>query len=419
MSNPSYEFIESAIIFGLTDYEKLKNFAYHSNDFAKHGDAIKFIGEYLDKYEGFPTEQVLIETFPTLNPSAKTQSLEYSVDIFKNQVLQRAVVSTVQQQRELVKEDPKQALANIMSGLSDVTLVYDEDIQTYDDGEMGRLAEWKERTRRRKMGAGLMGIPTSFNFINQGGIGWMPGELIAAFARPTVGKTWLCVHSAATAVHNGFKTLLISTEMPNTQIAMRLDVTLAKMKGYNFSHRALRHGEEIDVEAYIKFLKEANTQSLLICDGVSGKTGISLESIAGLVRKHNPKFVVIDGVYLLTTRDTDKAAWEQSHGIFYGLKNLAISTNTPIMVSTQANRDAGNVYVPPSAAQVAFGDALIRSSDVAVALAKVENHDDKRLIQFQKYRDGELAIDQIVMQWSVNNGTIEEISDFDWDNDEF
>ena len=370
MSNPSYEFIESAIIFGLTDYEKLKNFAYHSNDFAKHGDAFKFIGEYLDKYEGFPTEQVLIENFPTLNPSAKTQSLEYSVDIFKNQVLQRAVVSTVQQQRELVKD-------------------------------------------------GLMGIPTSFNFINQGGIGWMPGELIAAFARPTVGKTWLCVHSAATAVHNGFKTLLISTEMPNTQIAMRLDVTLAKMKGYNFSHRALRHGEEIDVEAYIKFLKEANTQSLLICDGVSGKTGISLESIAGLVRKHNPKFVVIDGVYLLTTRDTDKAAWEQSHGIFYGLKNLAISTNTPIMVSTQANRDAGNVYVPPSAAQVAFGDALIRSSDVAVALAKVENHDDKRLIQFQKYRDGELAIDQIVMQWSVNNGTIEEISDFDWDNDEF
>ena len=89
------------------------------------------------------------------------------------------------------------------------------------------------------------------------------------------------------------------------------------------------------------------------------------------------------------------------------------------MVSTQANRDAGNVYVPPSAAQVAFGDALIRSSDVAVALAKVENHDDKRLIQFQKYRDGELAIDQIVMQWGVNNGTIEEISDFDWDNDEF
>tara|TARA_R110000824_G_scaffold281143_1_gene469417 strand:+ start:1189 stop:2448 length:1260 start_codon:yes stop_codon:yes gene_type:complete len=419
MSNPSYEFIESAIIFGLSDYDKLKSFTYHSKDFAKHGDAFKFVGIYLDKYEHFPSEQVLVENFPTLNPSAKTQSFEYSVDIFKNQVLQRAVVSTVQQQRELVKEDPKQALANIMSGLSDVNLVYDEDIQTYDDGETDRLAEWKERTRRRKMGEGLMGVPTSFKFINQAGIGWMPGELIAAFARPTIGKTWLCVHSAATAVHNGHKTLLISTEMPNTQIAMRLDVTLAKLKGYNFSHRALRHGEEIDVDSYIKFLKEADKQSLLICDGVAGQTGVSLESIAGLIRKHNPKFVVIDGVYLLTTKDTNKAAWEQSHGIFYGLKNLAISTNTPIMVSTQANRDAENVYVPPSAAQVAFGDALIRAADVAVALAKVEHHEDKRLVQFQKYRDGELAIDSIVMQWGVNNGTIEEISDFERDEGNF
>ena len=207
--------------------------------------------------------------------------------------------------------------------------------------------------------------------------------------------------------------------MPNTQIAMRLDVTLAKMMGYNFSHRALRHGDDIDVNAYIKFLKESDKHSLLICDGVAGQTGISLESIASLIRKHHPKFVVIDGVYLLTTKDTNKAAWEQSHGIFYGLKNLAISTNTPIMVSTQANRGAENVYVPPSAAQVAFGDALIRAADVAVALAKVEHHEDKRLVQFQKYRDGELAIDSIVMQWSVNNGTIEEISDFERDEGNF
>ena len=127
MSSPSYEFIESAIIFGITDYDKLKNFTYHSNDFAKHGDAFKFLGEYLDKYDTFPSEEVLMENFPTLNPSAKTQSLEYSLDIFKNQVLQRAVVTTVQQQRELVKENPKQALSNIMSGLSDVDLIYDED----------------------------------------------------------------------------------------------------------------------------------------------------------------------------------------------------------------------------------------------------------------------------------------------------
>tara|TARA_R110002051_G_scaffold280146_1_gene341722 strand:- start:1103 stop:2356 length:1254 start_codon:yes stop_codon:yes gene_type:complete len=412
LASPSYEFIESAIIFGLSDEDKLKKFSYHSNDFAKHGDAFIFIGEYIDKYHGFPSEQILMESFPTLDPTAKSQKFSYALDMFKSQVLQRAVIKTVQQQRELVKENPKQAIANIMSGLSDVDLVYDEDIKTYDIGTIERVDEWEKRKQRRKMGDGLIGVPTSFKFINQNGTGWQPGELIAAFARPTVGKTWLCVHSAAVAVHNGFKTLLISTEMPNPQIVMRLDVALAKLKGYNFSHRAIRHGEEMDIDSYIKFLKESNKHSLLVCDGIAGQTGISIEAIAGLIRKHNPKFVVIDGVYLLTTRDTSKAAWEQSHGIFYGLKNLAISTNTPIMVSTQANRDAANEYTPPTASQVAFGDALYRAADVAVAMAKVEDHEDKRLIEFAKYRDGELAQNKLYMQWSVDNGTIHELTDF-------
>ena len=142
-------------------------------------------------FHTFPERGVISFDFFTCGKISPTAAL----DIFKNQVLQRAVVTTVQQQRELVKENPKQALSNIMSGLSDVDLIYDEDIQTYDDGETDRLAEWKERTRRRKMGDGLMGVPTSFSFINQAGIGWQPGELIAAFARPTIGKTWLCAVS--------------------------------------------------------------------------------------------------------------------------------------------------------------------------------------------------------------------------------
>ena len=153
-----------------------------------------------------------------------------------------------------------------------------------------------------------------------------------------------------------------------------------------------------------------------------------MESIAGLVRKHNPEFVVIDGVYLVATSDSRKAAWEQSHALFYGLKNLATSTNTPIMVSTQATRDAANMFTPPRADQVAFGDALIRAADVAIAMCAVANDsadgslmqkaaDTKRLVQFQKYRDGELPRDTTYMEWSVNNGDIKEIPDYDGGGD--
>jgi len=79
----------------------------------------------------------------------------------------------------------------------------------------------------------------------------------------------------------------------------------------------------------------------------------------------------------------------------------------------------------PRADQVAFGDALIRAADVAIAMCAVANDsvdasslmqkaaDTKRLVQFQKYRDGELPRDTTYMEWSVNNGDIRELPEYD------
>ena len=417
---PSYEYVESAIIANLDSKSNLRNFKFASKDFAKHGDAYSFVVKHFDKYGEFPSFDTLVENFPTLDKTAQSVNFDYAVQTFKDQVLTRKVTTTIQSQRDLVKTNPKQTIANIMVGLTDIEVDYDEDVESYDTGDLSRLEEYRERTKKREMGDGLMGIPSSFQTINSTGVGWMPGELVAMFARPTIGKTWMCVHSAAVAINEGFRTLLISTEMPDYQMKMRLDVVLGKMMGYELSHTALRRGDDIDENKYAEFLQKANSQSLLVCDHISGQVGISTEAIAALVRKHQPDFVVIDGVYLVTTGDSRKAIWEQSHSLFYGLKNLATSMNLPIMVTTQATRDASNMFTPPRADQVAFGDALIRAADVAMAMCALENEDNKRMLQFQKYRDGQLPRDLTVMQWNVDNGDIVELPDYDiYDNDEF
>ena len=412
----SFEFIESAVIFGLDSKYNLRSFKYAAKDFAQHKHAYEFVLHYFDKYGEFPSGETLLDNYPELNKEAQSVDFEYAVETFKNQVLQRQVISTVQAQQGLVKENPKQALTNIMVGLTDIEVVFDEDVTPYDTGDLQRLDEWRERTKKRELGDGLMGVPTSFKTLNSTGVGWMPGELIAVFARPTIGKTWLCVHAAAHAVHNGIRTLLVSTEMGSSAINMRVDVVLANMMGYNLSHRDLRHGEPINEEEYARFLSETNSNALLVCDRIAGQRGISLEAIAGLVRKHHPEFVVIDGVYLISTQDSRKEAWQQSHELFYGLKNLATQTGVPIMVSTQATRDAAHLFSPPRADQVANGDALIRAADVAMSMCALEEENDKRLVQFQKYRDGELSRDMTVMQWDVNCGNIEELPDYEWEN---
>ena len=407
----SYEYIESGILLNLSDKESLKKFKHSAKDFAKHGEAFKFINKHFDDYGTFPSSDTLVENYPTIDITANSLNLDYAIDSFKNQVLFRTIVSAFQSNKELLKEDAKKALAHIQSNLNDIEVVYDEDVVAYDTLAEDRYSEWQEKSKKRKMGEGMMGIPTPFKSLNKTGVGWMPGELIAMFARPTVGKTWMCIQVAATAMMNGHKTLLISTEMPTSAISLRADVVLAKMMGYDFSHSALRTGKPIDEDKYKEFLQKLNGRPLLICDHIQGESSISLESIASLIRKHSPDLVVLDGIYLVSSGDGRKAMWEQNHSLFYGMKNICLATNKPIFVSTQATREAADIFTPPRVDQVAFGDALIRASDVAIAMCKVEESDEQRMVQYQKYRDGILPSDTSLLRWDVDKGHIEEINE--------
>ncbi len=414
----SFEFIESGLILGLNSLEKLKKFKHVTSDFAKHADAYKFLTEYVDTYGEFPSQDLLIENYPSLDTSARDLNLDFTLDKFKQQVLFRQIVTTFQSNKELLRENPKVAFSSILSNLNDIGIVYDEDITHYDDHSLDRLKDWEERKKLRLRDGGLMGIQTPFKSINDTGVGWMPGDLIAMFARPTVGKTWMCAEMAATAVLSGVKTLFVSTEMPTKSISMRLDVIMANKLGYKISHRALRHGEDLDVDQYTAFLKELDSKNLLICDHISGQSSISIESIAALVRKHNPQFIVLDGIYLVSTGLGKSAMWEQSHSLFYAMKNLCLSQNISMCVSTQANRDASDMYEPPSASSVAFGDALIRAADVALSMCRTVDQDgdpDERIrrVQIQKIRDSELSVGDMYLKWDVNRGDIEEILDYE------
>ena len=82
--------------------------------------------------------------------------------------------------------------------------------------------------------------------------------------------------------------------------------------------------------------------------------------------------------------------------------------NISLFVSTQATKDAADIFRPPQADQVAFGDALLRASYVVLSMCLVEDAADRRLIQYQKYRDGELNIDNSMLAWDVDTGSIKE-----------
>ena len=407
----SFDFIESGIIFGLTEKSRIREFKHTARQFATHGDALSFVHQYFDDYGESPTSSVLQENFPTLDSSAKTLTFDYVTDVFQKQLLYRQVVGVFQENKELLQENPKEAYSKLTTELNDIGAFYDDDVLLYgSETAVTRLEEWKARRDQRLVGDGILGIPTIFDTVNATGVGWLPGELISVFARPGIGKTWFMVYSAAKAAMSGYKTLLISTEMPLSAINLRADVVFAQMMGYEFSHRALRSGDQIDEDAYEKFLLELEGRPLLVCDHIEGQTSMTIGAINQLIRKHSPDIVVVDGAYLVNSGTGKRAAWEESHALFYGLKSLCTAQNITIMVSTQANREADDLYVPPQAHTVAFGDSLLRASDVLLSLCLIENQPTRRLVEYQKYRDAENFSTTSVMYWNPDVGEFYELN---------
>ena len=82
-----------------------------AKDFAKHGEAFKFINKHFDDYGTFPSSDTLVENYPTIDITANSLNLDYAIDSFKNQVLFRTIVSAFQSNKELLKEDAKKALS--------------------------------------------------------------------------------------------------------------------------------------------------------------------------------------------------------------------------------------------------------------------------------------------------------------------
>ena len=130
----SFEYIESGVLFNLTDPANFKNFRYTTKDFAKHGEVLSFIVNYVDQYKETPSPATLVENYPTLDISAQTLNYDYAVTQFKDQVIYRKIVGSIQAQKDILKENPTKALSSIISNLGDVEIETDEDVSIYNDG---------------------------------------------------------------------------------------------------------------------------------------------------------------------------------------------------------------------------------------------------------------------------------------------
>ncbi|MHA2068662.1 MAG: DnaB-like helicase C-terminal domain-containing protein [Candidatus Thorarchaeota archaeon] len=411
--NESKAFVESGLIYQLGP-DTLPDFKFKAEDFDTHKEPYQFVIKYLDEMGKFPEKELLRERYPTMETTASNVDWKYLTNQFDDHVLRKNLRLSFKGLNDIVDSNPKKALEILTKGTNELIQSQSDDLFSYASTAEARLAAYNERVRQR--GMGMLGIPTPFTQLNETGVGFLPGNLVAAFARPEAGKTWLSDEVAVVAAMAGKKVLLISPEMTAADMQMRLDVILAHKMKIKLSHYAIRSGSPLDMKTYKKFLKASEKmENLFISDSINGQ-GITFEGITQLVRKHRPDLLVIDGIYLVTTGTKEGALWEVSHNMFSSLKIFCVAQNIAAFVTTQANRDSGDTFKIPRQQDVAFGDAMIRAADIAFGMARVEGDDKLRQIGIQKYRDGMHTGKVMKVIWDVDKGHIEDDGEIDEGN---
>jgi len=418
-------YIESAVILNINNLEDYKKVRFSKKDFSVFGEAFEFLSDYFQENQSFPPRALLYKKFPTkedkdtgkiiygLDPNAVDVSLDYSIEQFGQQVLFRKVMLSFKNNEKLLKENPFQAFPKIMDSLNNVNIDIQEDIEVFDSGSEDRYDEYGKRKELRNSGIKTFGIPTIFRSLNSTGTGYMPGESITFFARPKVGKTWIAVKSAVIASNAGYRTLFISAEMPLRQIKTRTEVIAGNSAGYKFSYNGIENGtlsREEETE-YKRFLKEYDKKNMFACDHLREDT-FNIGSVRNLISKYSPSFVVIDAIQLFGSGE--KSVWEKMTSLFYGVKNICLSKNIVALVTTQANRNANDLFIPPTVSDVSFSDGALQSCDMLFSACLVDGTDE-RLVQFQtarsreaKFNKRETPNDVTYLKFNVNEGIIEE-----------
>ena len=200
--------------------------------------------------------------------------------------------------------------------------------------------------------------------LTKGGV--LAGELWYVAARLANGKSWSLTSMAARAAEAGARVAFCSLEMPAGDIAERLLVRLA---GRDTELLDALRSEEIHQRKGAQDVLLGRTQgSVMIYDPSMGPVH-SVEHARWMCADYD--IVFIDHVGLMHSSDGQRAVndWRVLATISNILREVTLSTSTPIVAAAQVNREGERSPAsirPPGTKNLAGSDALGQDADVVV-----------------------------------------------------
>jgi replicative DNA helicase len=181
----------------------------------------------------------------------------------------------------------------------------------------------------------LTGLPTGFVDLDAYTSGLQPSEYIVVAARPSMGKTSLCLNIAQNIAGQGYTVAVFSLEMSKEQLAMRMLCSEARINAHQLRIGAL-HDKELD--RIIDALDRLSNLKIFI-DDTPAITVLEVRTKARRLKlEHGLDLVILDYMQLMRTRERFENRNQEVSFISQSLKALAKELKLPVVALSQLSR---------------------------------------------------------------------------------
>lgn len=387
-------------------------------------DALDFVVAYGDEHKQYPPVTLIQQRFADFVDPGGVAS--YWLQEMRKSTLTRRTTMALRDGLKLLEEDPDRAVDDLVDRLGAAKLrQVAEHVSATDRDAMERLLRYQ---RRKAVLEGapntIFGIPTGLAIFDQTHLGWLPGELIGIYARPTVGKTWLGLREAAVAWAYNNRVLVISPEMPVSQLTIRIDAMLAYCLGIQFSHQAAATGKAFIEDNYLRLAEELQkSERWWTVDSMDGRE-IGLTEVKSLVNQLNPSIVFIDGIMLLRNElGRSAAGHDQMRHNAYGIKNFITAKGIPALVTHQSvnvrkghrggdiAQGRGDDWSMPTMNDAADGESFVRACSSLITMAPDKDNPYLRWMSIRKARERDMTFhSRLALYWNVDAGKIVDLT---------
>lgn len=357
------------------------------------------------RYNAPPSQQLFRERWPSWQGEPSSDPLEALVDSFLAHVKRRLFSAKI---TELAKyeNDPRrwadldQLMLDAARDLSaivpsgEVAKFSDMDkrIDTYDE-------EKRDPTLKRSLKMGIKPFDEATN-------GMRPGNLVTIAGFSGLGKSLLSAWLVMNAMEQDGRGLILSLEMTKEEVLERLDTMVMK-----FSYKLLGARELPDdtVKLWRKISRQFSgaQNDIYVKDKMWGCT---VDHVYAEINRYKPDITVVDYVQLMKTQTRNTAQWQTLVEVTNSLKQIALATDSVIVMVSQDGRDAAE---KGSTEQNMGGSiSVFQAADIYLGLHQSDDMyaQDRMEIRLLKARRGK-KIKKAYLHWEPATMNVEYIDE--------